>query len=81
MTISKLVRLSKKGQLVIPKRMREALGVKDGDELLASLEGERVVLARPADYARATRGLLKGTWGRSRQAVKRYLERERRAWE
>ena len=81
MTASKLVRLGKKGQLVIPKEMREALGVKDGDELLASLEGGRVVLVRPADYARATRGLLKGTWGRNRQAVKRYLERERRSWQ
>ena len=81
MTISKSVRLSKKGQFVIPKEMREALGVKEGDELLVTLEEERVVLTRPQQYARATRGLLKGTWGRTKQEVERYIERERRSWE
>ena len=81
MTTGKLVRLGKKGQLVIPKEMREALGVKDGDELLACLENGRVVLARPSDYGRATRGLLRGTWGGGKQAVKRYLERERGSWQ
>ncbi len=81
MTTTRSVRLSKKGQFVIPKEIREALGVKEGDEILVTLEGGRVVLTRPQEYARATRGLLKGTWGKSRPAVERYLERERRSWE
>ncbi len=41
MTINKPVRLSKKGQFVIPKEMREALGVKEGDELLVTLSWRR----------------------------------------
>jgi AbrB family looped-hinge helix DNA binding protein len=81
MTTTKSVRLSKKGQFVIPKEMREALGVKEGEELLVTFEGGRVVLTRPHEYARATRGSLKGTWGKSRQAVVRYLEKERQSWE
>jgi len=81
MTMSKSVRLSKKGQFVIPKEMREALGVKEGDELLVTLEGGRVILARPQQYAQATRGMLKGTWGRTKREVDRYIERERRSWE
>lgn len=80
MTKAISVRLSKKGQFVIPKAMREALGVKEGDELLVTLEGGRVMLTRPQQYARATRGLLRGTWGRSRQQVERYLAKERRSW-
>jgi len=78
MTVS--VRLSRKGQFVIPKDVREALGVREGDELLVTLEDNRVVLTRPRAYARATRGLLKGTWGRNKAAVRRYLDKERRAW-
>jgi AbrB family looped-hinge helix DNA binding protein len=74
------VRLSRKGQFVIPKAIREALGVREGDELLVTLEENRVVLTRPRAYARATRGLLKGTWGKSKKAVERYLEGERRSW-
>ena len=81
MNIVKMVRISKKGQFVIPKEMREALGVKEGEELLATFEAGRVVLTRPRDYARTTRGLLKGTWGKDQKAVERYIDKERRSWE
>ncbi len=81
MTTSKAVRLSKKGQFVIPKEMRDALGVKEGEEILVSFEEGRVILTRPREYARKTRGLLKGTWGKSAREVARYLEKERGAWE
>ena len=80
MNLTVPVRLSKKGQFVIPKTMRQALGINEGDELLVTLEGKSVVLTRPQDFARATRGLLKGTWGKSRGAIERYLQRERRSW-
>jgi AbrB family looped-hinge helix DNA binding protein len=80
MTQARAVRLSAKGQLVIPKDMRDALGVKEGDELLIAVEGGRVVLSRAAQHARTTRGLLKGTWGKSARDVARYLEGERRSW-
>ena len=66
---------------MIPKEMRKALGVKEGDELLAILEGERVILTRPEQYAQATRGRLKGTWGRTKGEVERYINRERRSWQ
>jgi len=42
MNIIKSVRISKKGQFVIPKEMREALGVKEGEELLVTLEAGKV---------------------------------------
>ncbi|MCX5907101.1 MAG: PIN domain-containing protein [Deltaproteobacteria bacterium] len=62
MTIAKSVRISKKGQFVIPKEMREAMGVKEGEEILVTFEEGKVILTRPQEYARKTRGLLKGTW-------------------
>lgn len=81
MTMPKSVRISKKGQFVIPKEMREAMGVKEGEEILVTLEEGKVILTRPQEYARKTRGLLKGTWGKSAKEVDRYLKKERRAWE
>ena len=39
-----LTRLSTKGQVVLPKPVREALGLKAGDELLVQLEGEAIRL-------------------------------------
>ena len=81
MNTTKAVRISKKGQFVIPKEMREALGVKEGEELLVTFEAGKVVLTRPREYARMTRGLLKGTWGKDRKAVEGYIAKERRSWE
>jgi AbrB family looped-hinge helix DNA binding protein len=81
MTISKSVKLSKKGQLVVPLQMREALGLKEGDTLLLTLNGTQITLTRPEHFARATRGLLKGTWGRGKRDVERYLVEERKSWE
>jgi AbrB family looped-hinge helix DNA binding protein len=81
MTTTKTVRISKKGQFVIPKEMREALGVKEGEEILVSFEDGKVILTRPQEYARKTRGLMKGTWGKNAKEVTGYLEKERRTWE
>lgn len=80
MTMVKSVRLSKKGQFVIPKDMRVALGVKEGDELLVMLENGRMILSRPHHYAKATRGLMRGAWGRTRRDLERYLDSERTSW-
>jgi len=57
------------------------MGVKEGEEILVTLEEGKVILTRPQEYARKTRGLLKGTWGKSAKDVDRYLRKERRAWE
>lgn len=48
------IRVSSKGQVVIPKYMRDAAGVKEGSLMLASLEGQRIVLMpKPADPVEA----------------------------
>ena len=39
-------RVSSKGQITIPRAVREALGIEEGDEVLFRLEGQRVVMAR-----------------------------------
>ncbi len=36
-----------KGQVVIPKRIRDALGLKPGVEVIVELRGEEVVLSKP----------------------------------
>lgn len=39
-----VVRLSTKGQIVIPKEVRDRLGLEPGAEFTVSLEGDRIVL-------------------------------------
>lgn len=38
------VTLSTKGQIVIPKRIREALGLRPGAKFVIELEGDRLIL-------------------------------------
>jgi len=47
MPTKRRVRLSSKGQLVIPKEIRDRLGLDAGDELVLYLVGERLIVAEP----------------------------------
>ena len=43
-------RLTSKGQVTVPKVVREALGVQAGDSIIFHLEGKRAILARTPDF-------------------------------
>lgn len=45
-----VAKMSSKGQVTIPKAVREALGIDEGDEVIFRVEGDRAVLARTADF-------------------------------
>jgi AbrB family looped-hinge helix DNA binding protein len=42
-------RLTTKGQITIPKAVRDALGLAEGDSVVFRVEGQRAVLARTPD--------------------------------
>jgi AbrB family looped-hinge helix DNA binding protein len=43
-------RVTSKGQVTVPKAVREALGIEKGDELIFRVDGKRAVLARTSDF-------------------------------
>jgi antitoxin PrlF len=45
-----VAKLTSKGQITVPKAVREALGVAEGDEIVFRVEGNRAVLARTEDF-------------------------------
>ncbi len=51
-------KLSSKGQLTVPKAVRDALGLTEGDNVVFRVEGKRAVLARTTDFLS-----LAGTFG------------------
>lgn len=65
-------RVGAKGQVVIPKELRDQLGIEPGDEINFWLHDDHVAL-RPADHRRPLRGRFRGT------PLVRELERERAA--
>ena len=43
-------KMSSKGQVTVPKAVRDALGIAEGDEVVFRVEGNRAVLARTPDF-------------------------------
>ncbi len=43
-------KVTSKGQVTVPKVVREALGISEGDEVLFRVEGNRAMLARTRDF-------------------------------
>ena len=65
-------RIGSKGQVVIPKQLRERTGLHPGTEVEFELEGDRVVLAR-----RAAGEGLGGRFARSGMAARLLVDRAR----
>ena len=43
-------RITSKGQITVPKAVRDALGIETGDEVVFRVEGDRAVMAKTADF-------------------------------
>ncbi len=71
-----IVRLSSKGQLVLPKKIREHLGLKPGEELKVDIVGGRIILEPVGPLSKTGwhrwRGVLRGE-----QALQEHLEDHR----
>lgn len=65
-------RIGSKGQVVIPKQLRERAGLHPGTEVEFALEGKRVVLAR-----RSARARLGGRFAGSGMAARLLADRAR----
>ena len=58
------VKMSSKNQIVVPKPAREALGLRPGDRLAVTVEGESVRMEKlPPDLEDRLRGALKDLAG------------------
>ncbi|RLG42401.1 MAG: AbrB family transcriptional regulator [Thermoproteota archaeon] len=47
MTEELIVKVTRKGQVTIPKKFREILNIKEGDSLYVRLEEDKVVFVKP----------------------------------
>ena len=43
-------KVTSKGQVTVPKAVRDALGISAGDEIVFRVEGDRAVLARTTNF-------------------------------
>ncbi len=70
------IKVSSKGQIVIPKHLREDLDIQAGDELLVMRNGQILVMVkRPSSYVDALSGLGRRVW--QGVDVQQYLDESR----
>lgn len=73
------VKTSSKGQVVIPVEIREKLGIKPGQMVNLTLDGEKVVITPlPEDPIKALRGALKGKPSLTKALLKERKEERKR---
>jgi AbrB family looped-hinge helix DNA binding protein len=66
------VTVSSKGQIAIPKQVREALNLKEGSKLTLELRGHEIVLSKPAGWRK-----LRGSAGDLMEAFAAFKKTER----
>ncbi len=77
---ARAVRMSTKGQIVIPLEIRRRMGVKPGDDLVIIGGDGEVTLMTAKRYAESLRGTAQGIYGRTREEIDAYVREERRTW-
>ncbi len=74
-----ITKLGKKSQIVIPKKIREALHIGEGSELIIDVMAETIILKqKPANYTKELRGLHKKIWEATDPLE--YVRKERDSW-
>ncbi len=71
-------KVTSKGQVTIPKSVREALGINEGDGIVFRVEGNRAVLARTPDLL-ALGGTIKVPAAKRNAAWEEVMARTRAA--
>jgi AbrB family looped-hinge helix DNA binding protein len=63
--------LTRKGQITVPVEMRRALGLREGDKVVCTLEGDEVRVTRFGSVVERTAGIIKS---RGRPPTERELK-------
>lgn len=78
--VTRSVRISTKGQVVIPLEVRRRLGIRPGDSLVIIGGEHEAILMKARRYAESLRGMGGGIYGRTREEIDAYVRGERQAW-
>ncbi len=74
---AKSVKLTKKGTVYLPAEIRKELGLKEGERLLISHEGGKIILQPVKSATAMLLGLTAGSFGRTAEDVQEFLNEQR----
>ena len=78
--VAKSVRVSRRGQVVIPIEVRRQLGIRAGDTVVIVSGDHEAIVMKPGRYAESLKGMAKGMFGRTREEIDALVRAERQAW-
>lgn len=76
----KTVRLGKRSQMVLPKEVRDWLGVEEGQSVVFQIGDDGIRLVSAKAFAKSTLGTFSGAWGKKPGDSDAYLRGERSSW-
>lgn len=79
--MTRAVRVSTKGQVVIPLEVRRRMGIRPGDSLVIVSGEDEAILMKARRYVESLRGMARGIYGRNREEIDAYIRGERQAWQ
>lgn len=78
--MAQAVRLGKRFQFVLPKKIRQRLGLREGDVLLVEVTRKGILLVpKPHNYTQHLAGLHREIW--QDVDADEYLREERKTWQ
>jgi AbrB family looped-hinge helix DNA binding protein len=79
MNKDKMIKISGKYQIVIPKEARKKFNIKSGDFLISQIDDEKILLyPSPKSFTKYAQGLGKEVWQDTDTAE--YIKKERASW-
>ncbi len=74
------IKIGRKSQMVLPSKIRKAMNISEGDEIIIKTSGNAIVLIpKPKQYARHLYGLHKNIW--KEQDLDSYIREQRNTWQ
>lgn len=74
---SQMVKVSARGGIILPAKIRKSMGIKSGSKFIIKEEGDSIILQPVPSFTEALSGLTEGSFGKSAEEVQKYIDEER----
>jgi len=71
------IKVSDRGYIVLPAKLRKEMGVKAGTRMLLTQEVDKIILQPVASFTEKLYGLTSGSFGRRGKEIQDYIDKER----
>ncbi len=71
------IRVSDRGYIVLPAKLRKEMSIKSGTRMLLTKKEDRIILQPVVSFTEKLSGLTGGSFGRTVKEIQDYVDKER----